>query len=86
MDNDALFRLQGGENPSFEDINKIIVKQALGLTQARRFGGYGNMTFRDMSTNLVMYIRQKFCTTSRTFSPEDLIEERKPYDKFDELS
>ena len=26
MDNDALFRINGGDNPTFEDINKIIVK------------------------------------------------------------
>ena len=43
------------------------------------------MTFRDMSTNLVMYPRQKFCTTSRTFSPEELKEESKEYDALSQL-
>ena len=62
-------------DPSFGDINRLIVEQVSSFTHARRFGGgTGFKNFRELDTKLICYPNFRILTTARSFTSETSLE------------
>ena len=75
LDNEALshYCREKGKiaDPSFGDINRLIVEQVSSFTHGRRFGGgTGFKNFRELDAKLICYPRYSILTAARSFTSE----------------